>query len=131
MGARSAVTRRSLLVANAEGVYSMNKIAMAVIAGLLVSTGASGQVRVKGYVTKNGTYVAPYYRSSPNSTKLDNYSTKGNINPYTGKAGTVDPYSNPYSSYSYGSHSSSSSSYGSYGSYGSQSTDSDSDSDPE
>jgi len=46
-------------------------------------------VRVSGYIRKNGTYVAPSYRSTPNKTKLDNYSTKGNYNPYTGKVGTV------------------------------------------
>jgi|SRR6185437_6773815 hypothetical protein len=56
---------------------------------------AMSQTRVGGYVTKNGTYVAPHYRSSPNSTKLDNYSTRGNVNPYTGQAGTNDPYATP------------------------------------
>ena len=50
------------------------------------------QVRVKGYYRKNGTYVAPHYRSSPNSSRLDNYSSRGNYNPYTGKRGTVNPY---------------------------------------
>lgn len=45
-------------------------------------------VYVKGYFKKNGTYVAPYFRSDPNRTKLDNWSTKGNINPYTRKRGT-------------------------------------------
>lgn len=45
-------------------------------------------VRVKGYTRKDGTYVAPHVRTSPNSTKSDNYSTRGNVNPYTGKAGT-------------------------------------------
>ena len=30
----------------------------------------------------------PYYRTRPNETVNDNYSTKGNVNPYTGKAGT-------------------------------------------
>lgn len=48
--------------------------------------------RVRGYTRKDGTYVQPHYRSSPNSSVYDNYSTKGNVNPYTGKAGTVDPY---------------------------------------
>jgi hypothetical protein len=48
----------------------------------------SGPVSVKGYTRKDGTYVAPHVRSAPNSTKSDNYSTAGNINPYTGKAGT-------------------------------------------
>lgn len=48
--------------------------------------------KVKGYTKKNGTYVAPHYKSSPNKSKFDNYSTKGNINPYTSKKGTVSPY---------------------------------------
>jgi len=47
---------------------------------------------VNGYHRKDGTYVQPHYRSSPNSTKLDNYSTIGNVNPYTGQPGTVNPY---------------------------------------
>jgi TPR repeat protein len=49
---------------------------------------ADAAVHVGGYTRKNGTYVAPHYRSAPNHTKADNYSTKGNVNPYTGKAGT-------------------------------------------
>ena len=48
--------------------------------------------RTKGYTKKNGTYVAPSYKSTPNKSKLDNFSTKGNINPYTGKKGTVDHF---------------------------------------
>lgn len=48
--------------------------------------------KVKGYTKKNGTYVAPHYKSTPNKSKFDNYSTKGNINPYTGKKGTVNPF---------------------------------------
>jgi hypothetical protein len=47
-----------------------------------------GSTFVHGYTRSNGTYVAPHYRSAPNSTKTDNWSTKGNINPYTGQAGT-------------------------------------------
>jgi len=45
-------------------------------------------VKVKGYLKKSGKYVNPYTRTKPNKTKIDNYSTKGNINPYTGKKGT-------------------------------------------
>ena len=44
---------------------------------------------VPGYIRKNGTYVQPHYRTLPNSTKIDNFSTKPNVNPYTGKTGTV------------------------------------------
>lgn len=65
-----------------------------IIAVLLcaVSVTALAAQRVDGYTRKDGTYVAPHYRSSPNSTKLDNYSTQGNTNPYTGERGTVNPY---------------------------------------
>lgn len=45
------------------------------------------KTRVSGYTTKRGTYVAPHYRSSRNKVKYDNYSSKGNYNPYTGKKG--------------------------------------------
>lgn len=53
---------------------------------------AETDVYVKGYFKKNGTYVAPHFRSDPNRTKLDNWSTKGTINPYTGKRGTKKVY---------------------------------------
>ena len=48
-------------------------------------------VSVRGYYKKNGTYVKPHYRTAPNSTNRDNFSTRGNVNPYTGKPGWVRP----------------------------------------
>lgn len=45
----------------------------------------------KGYVKKDGTHVAPYKSTNPNKTQRDNYSSKGNVNPYTGKKGTKVP----------------------------------------
>lgn len=54
---------------------------------------------VRGYTRRDGTYVSGHYRSTPNYTRLDNYSTKGNYNPYTGKAGTINPYNKYGSSY--------------------------------
>ncbi len=56
---------------------------------LVLATNGFCQVHVNGYFRKDGTYVQPYYRSSPNDTTDDNYSTKGNYNPYTGERGTV------------------------------------------
>lgn len=47
--------------------------------------------RVNGYMRSNGTYVAPHYRSTSDSYKFNNYSTKGNVNPYTGKKGYTTP----------------------------------------
>lgn len=52
---------------------------------------ASAQVYVRPHVTKDGTYVQGYERTAPNNTNTDNYSTRGNTNPYTGQAGTVEP----------------------------------------
>lgn len=72
------------------------------IALVLISVVASAAVAdtfVKGHFRKDGTYVEPYVRSSPNSTKLDNYSNDGNFNPYTGKEGNASPYpDDPYPS---------------------------------
>lgn len=64
---------------------------VAVLAAISFVGAVDGRT-VNGYVKRDGTYIAPHHRSSPNGTKTDNYSTKGNTNPYTGKEGTVDPY---------------------------------------
>ncbi len=48
-------------------------------------------VSVKGYYRKDGTYVRPHYRTAPNSTNRDNFSTQGNVTPYTGKRGWIRP----------------------------------------
>ncbi|MHA6204354.1 hypothetical protein ACXU4B_08030 [Dyella soli] len=52
----------------------------------------SSPVHVSGHTTKTGTYVPAHYRTAPDQTKLNNWSTKGNVNPYTGKEGTKNPY---------------------------------------
>lgn len=57
-------------------------------AALVMLDSADAQVRVSGYTRKDGTYVRPHYRSNPNGNFYDNWSTKGNVNPYTGKPGT-------------------------------------------
>lgn len=60
---------------------------------LILSAGLTSAVAAKttlthGYVKKTGIYVAPHFKSSPDSTRINNYSTKGNVNPFTGKRGT-------------------------------------------
>ncbi|GAB4393887.1 MAG: hypothetical protein Tsb005_14050 [Gammaproteobacteria bacterium] len=59
---------------------------------LLLPAWATRQTHVNGYIRKNGTYVQPHYRTTPNHSRLDNWSTRGNTNPHTGKAGTRDPF---------------------------------------
>lgn len=53
-------------------------------------------VWVEGYYRNDGTYVNGHYRSVPNGTKADNWSTLGNVNPHTGDIGTrtYDSYQN-------------------------------------
>lgn len=46
---------------------------------------------VHGYTKKDGTYVAPHKRTNPNGTQRDNWSSKPNYNPYTGKEGKKEP----------------------------------------
>ena len=49
--------------------------------------------KIKGYYKPStGRYIAPHYKTTPNRTKIDNFSTKGNYNPYTGKKGTKNSY---------------------------------------
>jgi len=61
------------------------------------------QVKVNGYYKKNGTYVEPHYRSSPDKSPYNNYSYPGNINPYTGKiaGGSEEKYLDRYYSKKY------------------------------
>jgi len=54
-------------------------------------TGSSSRsVSVRGYTKKNGTHVAPARRSAGDGTQRNNYTTKGNTNPFNGKRGTRD-----------------------------------------
>jgi len=83
----------------------MKKILLALAAGVALASSFAVSAQshsVKGHYRSDGTYVQPHHRSNANSTKLDNYSTQGNYNPYNGKSGTVDPYkptqNNPYGS---------------------------------
>src|SRR4051812_15401367 len=44
---------------------------------------------VRGYTNQNGTYVQPHRQTNPNSSRCDNYSSRGNVNPYTGQTGSA------------------------------------------
>lgn len=75
----------------------MKKLALAAFIGCIAST-ASAQVYHRGYVRQDGTYVQPHWQSSPNSTPNDNWSSRPNVNPMTGREGTRNPQPtyNPY-----------------------------------
>jgi hypothetical protein len=42
---------------------------------------------VAPHVNQNGSYTSGYYQTNPNNATLDNYGTRGNVNPYTGQTG--------------------------------------------
>jgi hypothetical protein len=70
------------------------------LCALMAAPAFAGDTYVHSYIRKDGTYVQGYHRTTPNSSRYDNYSTKGNMNPWTGKAGTENPYpaTSPYGS---------------------------------
>lgn len=55
------------------------------------SGGYGSDQTVNGYTRSNGTYVEPYHRTAPDSNPYNNYSTQGNVNPYTGQMGHKTP----------------------------------------
>ena len=68
----------------------MRKFLLTLILLSITQTAFAGYT--KPYFRKDGTLVHGHYRSKSNQTKFDNYSTKGNINPYTRKKGSNNPY---------------------------------------
>lgn len=70
----------------------MKQVIAFVLSLLLSSVAFAGDTYVNGYYRSNGTYVSPHYRSAPNATKADNWTTKGNVNPYTREEGTREYY---------------------------------------
>lgn len=72
----------------------MSSFKYAAVLAILMSAPvtAAASEYVEGHFRYDGTYVQPHYRSSPNGSRYDNYSSRGNVNPYTGNRGTVNPY---------------------------------------
>ena len=77
-------------------IYCLILILTAILSFCSFAKGSN--VHVNGYFRSNGTYVQPHYRSAPDHDFYNNWSTKGNTNPYTGKIGTKEY---PTASYSY------------------------------
>jgi hypothetical protein len=49
-----------------------------------------GQHYVAGHY-RNGTYVSGHYRTNPDDSFWNNWSSRGNVNPHTGRVGTRQP----------------------------------------
>jgi hypothetical protein len=64
---------------------------LAVLVGLAVLSAGTAEARgarVRSYVTKKGTYVQSHQRTASDRSRSNNWSSKGNSNPYTGKRGS-------------------------------------------
>jgi hypothetical protein len=85
------------------------KLALAVVLAT-ISVSAFADEYTRGYTRKDGTYVQPHYSTPDNQNRFDNYSARGNTNPYTGERGSqrhefTNPptYNQPRSNGLYGS----------------------------
>lgn len=72
------------------------RVTMLALLSLLFVDFAFADNYVRPHVRRDGTYVEGHMRSSPNSNRFDNYSSQGNVNPYTGQRGSDrNEFSNP------------------------------------
>ncbi|MDA8084001.1 MAG: hypothetical protein M0024_10130 [Nitrospiraceae bacterium] len=94
----------------------MKRLLFAVLLSMMLSGVVSAEWVRGSYKDTDGdgikdTYVNGYNRTKADNNPYNNYSTRGNVNPYTGQSGTVNPYKqnsntrynntyqNPYSNY--------------------------------
>lgn len=64
------------------------KAVLAAALSLSITSSALADTFVNGHFRSDGTYVQPHYRSTPDGNFYNNWSTYGNVNPYTGQWGT-------------------------------------------
>jgi hypothetical protein len=55
---------------------------------------ASADEYVSGFTRKDGTFVQPHMRSTPDSSYNNNWSVSPNVNPFTGQQGRREPTAN-------------------------------------
>lgn len=73
----------------------MKTIAALGLSLALLSAAVQADTYVRPHVRSDGTYVRGHIRSAPDGSTYNNYSTRGNVNPYTGKSGYTSPYRQP------------------------------------
>lgn len=85
--AKSAANSIGQNTSGQELQATVNQFAVSSVLAPGAST-SDAVVDVRGYFRKDGTYVDPYKRTAPDDRSDNNWSTVGNVNPHTGKAGT-------------------------------------------
>ena len=74
----------------------MLRLIIVVLLVLIYAVPSLAQVWVDPYTRRDGTQVPGHYRTRPDNNPYNNWSSQGNINPYTGERGYNNPYPNPY-----------------------------------
>lgn len=97
-----AIIISSALRINAQSYYGSTSNFVSTTSTYSISSTNSSVRYQRGYTRTNGTYVQGHYKTYPNSTNHDNFSTRGNTNIYTGSIGNIArDYS--FRAYNYGS----------------------------
>jgi hypothetical protein len=77
-----------LVIASSSGAFAQYGYGSRSNGGYGYGTGSNSNSNyVNPYVTRNGNSVQGHYRTNPNTSTYDNYGTRGNYNPYTGRVG--------------------------------------------
>ena len=86
-----------------KGITQMKIAILAlVLFASVITANAQGYHYVRPYYRHDGTFVQGHYQTNPDGNIYNNWSTYPNVNPFTGRQGTIQPYSGlhtlPYSS---------------------------------
>jgi hypothetical protein len=84
----SLIVALSLMTSPAEAGRGGGHSSVSHSSGMRGTGSSSSSHAVRGYTTKRGSYVAPHRQTNGDHTQLNNYSTKGNYNPSSGKTGS-------------------------------------------
>jgi len=82
-----------------QKISMLRKVVLAGIFSLTVASPALAETFVDGHFRSDGTYVQPHWRSNPDGNFSNNWSTQGNVNPYTGQWGTRQSPSQAFPNY--------------------------------
>lgn len=76
----------------------MKKIMLVTAALVILGFSQADAESVRGYTRRDGTYVAPHQRTTPDRNPYNNYNFPGNYNPNTGRTtpGNADTYLERY-----------------------------------
>jgi hypothetical protein len=66
-----------------------NMLTILALLATITFANAQGYHYVRPYTRSNGTYVPHHYQTNPDRSFQNNWSTYPNINPFTGRQGTI------------------------------------------